>query len=572
MKNSIFLLTLACLVLAVSCRDFLDQSPQGVIDGDQLNTPENVEKMVIAAYSAVGNEQIHTSYSLWPWGSMRSGDAYKGGDGPGDNSEWNDYETFVTNRSDNSITDQMWAQVYAAISRVNDALQRVNNIGEDVYPQKASRQAELHFLRGHFYFMLKLLFNHIPYIDETIPKTSYDTISNVSYSSDALWAKIGDEFRYAADHLPDAQDDAGRPNKFTAKAYLAKTLLYRAYKQDENNGVIGIDPALLNEVNTRCDEVISSGKYSLAADFAQNFLAQYNNGIESIFAIQYSKNDGTPFGRIDMGHALSYPMNQEFGCCWQHIPSQDMVNAFKTDPAGLPMFTGYNNSDAVQGDDFLNQAFDPRLDHTVAIPGHPWKYKPVFIYQLFWARAPQIYGPFTSLKDCVAPDDPSFQKIPPFMSSAKNWELLRYADLLLWKAEALIELGRHNEALPLINQVRQRAANSTGLLKQQDGSFTSNYRMDVYKPGVNCNWTVDFARQALRWERRLEFALEGNRFFDLVRWGIAAEYLNAYFASESKKRSHLSTAHFQKGRDEYLPIPMNQINYSKGLYKQNAGW
>jgi len=159
-----------------------------------------------------------------------------------------------------------------------------------------------------------------------------------------------------------------------------------------------------------------------------------------------------------------------------------------------------------------------------------------------------------------------------FMSSSKNWELIRYADLLLWKAEALIELGRQNEALPLINEVRSRAAASTSLLKQEDGSFTSNYKVEPYQPGVNCNWTQDYARQALQWERRLEFAIEGNRFFDLVRWGIAADYLNSYFASESKKRSYLQTAHFQKGRDEYLPIPLNQMNYSRGLYVQNTGW
>jgi hypothetical protein len=89
---------------------------------------------------------------------------------------------------------------------------------------------------------------------------------------------------------------------------------------------------------------------------------------------------------------------------------------------------------------------------------------------------------------------------------------------------------------------------------------------------VNCTWTQEYARQALRWERRLELAFEDYRFFDLVRWGIAATYLNNYFREESKKRSYLSTAVFKKERDEYLPIPLNQINYSKGLYKQNTGW
>lgn len=567
---------LICLLISmigtVSCNKFLDQTPQGVIDSESLNTPENIDKLVIAAYSMLGNEMIHTSYSLWPWGSMRSGDAYKGGDGPGDNSEWHDYETFVTNRTTNSRTDLMWAQCYNAIRRINEALERINTLDAADFPIKVQRQAEMRFLRGHFYFMLKILFKHIPYIDETVAQDAYATVSNRQFTSDELWNKIADEFKFAIDNLPEEQSEIGRPLKTTAQAYLAKTILFKAYRQDDNNAVTSIDQADLNEVIALCDEVINSGRYDLSEDFSENFQGATENGKESVFAIQYSKNDGTPFGRINMGQALVYPMNQEFGCCWQHIPSQNLVNGFKTGANGLPMFENYDDFDVTEGDDFLDNSFDPRLDHTVAIPGHPWKYKPDFVYQKSWARAPEIYGYYTTLKGTVAPDDPTFQKIPPFMSSSFNWQLIRFADLLLWKAEALIELGRKDDALPLINEVRQRAANSTGRLKQLNGDFTSNYHIELYQPGVNTSWTADDALQALRWERRLEFAMEGSRFFDLVRWGIAAEYLNNYFATESSKRTYLETAGFQKGRDEYLPIPLNQINYSKGLYIQNNNW
>lgn len=571
MKKYILLIT-CLLAIVVSCKKALDEQPQGVIASDQLNTPTNVDKMVIAAYSSLGNENLHTSNSLWPWGSMRSGDAYKGGDGVGDNSEWNDYETFVTNQNTNSLTDQMWAQLYNNLARANNALLRIDNISQSVYPLKTARQGEMHFLRGNYYFMLKTLWNRVPYIDENVPTTSYDTISNVRFTSDQLWTKIASDFRFAANTLPLTQTDKGRPTKFTALAYLAKTILYQAYTQDNSYNVTSIDQSKLNQVVTLCDSVINSGQYGLANDFSENFLTANENGPESVFAIQYSKNDGTQFGRLDMGHSLSYPMNPAYGCCWQHIPSQDLVNSFKTDNNGLPMFTGYNNSDATQVNDFLNQTFDPRLDHTVAIPGHPYKYESYFVYQNSWARAPAIYGYYSSMKDVVAADDPSFQKIPPFMSSSKNWELIRYADVLLWKAEALIELNRPLEAVPLINMVRQRAANSTSKLKQANGSFTSSYKVSIYQPGVNCTWTQAYARQALRTERRMEFAMEGNRFFDLVRWGIADTYLNSYFASESTKRTYLKTAKFTKGRDEYLPIPLNQINYSKGVYKQNPGF
>ncbi|WP_121812338.1 RagB/SusD family nutrient uptake outer membrane protein [Mucilaginibacter kameinonensis] len=568
-----YLLLIICLIgTLVSCKKALDEQPQGVIASDQLNTPVNIEKMVVAAYASLGNENLHTSNSLWPWGSMRSGDAYKGGDGVGDNSEWNDYETFVTNQNTNGLTDQMWAQIYNNIARANNALLRLDNVAGADFPLKTSRQGEMKFLRGNYYFMAKILWNLVPYIDENVPTSDYIKISNTTLSSDQLWDKIAADFRSAANVLPAKQADAGRPNKYTALAYLAKTLLYQAYKQDDNHNMTGIDQAKLNQVVSLCDSVINFSGYALAPDFGDNFLEATENGPESVFAIQYSKNDGTQFGRIDMGHSLTYPMNPEYGCCWQHIPSQDLVNNFKTDANGLPLFSGYNNTDATKVADFLNQTFDPRLDHTVGIPGHPFKYVPTFVYQTSWARAPAIYGFFTSMKDDAAANDPSFQKIPPFMSSSKNWELIRFADVLLWKAEALIELNRPNEALPLINMVRQRGGNSTARLKQADGSFISNYKVSVYQPGVNCIWTQDYARQALRRERRLEFAMEGNRFFDLVRWGIADTYLNSYFASESTKRTYLKTAKFTKGRDEYLPIPLNQINYSKGLYKQNPGF
>ena len=155
------------------------------------------------------------------------------------------------------------------------------------------------------------------------------------------------------------------------------------------------------------------------------------------------------------------------------------------------------------------------------------------------------------------------------MSTSKNWAVIRLADVLLWKAEALIELNRPAEALPLINQIRQRAQNSTARLKNAAGGSTSNYKIGLYPAA---GWNQQYARQALRFERRLEFAMEGYRFFDLVRWGIAADYLNTYFSVEKTKRQYLQTARFTAGRDEYLPIPLNQINFSKGLYKQNPGW
>lgn len=572
MKKFIYLFLLLQLNF-YSCKDdLLDQKPQGIIFDEQLDTPDNVEKMVTAAYSTLGNDFFQFPFNMWPYGNLRSGDAYKGGDSPGDMLEFHMMEVFSENRPDNGGGNNIWVQLYAAISKVNDALRRVNEMTEGEFPQKKNRQGELRFLRGHYYFLLKQLFKFVPFIDENLPVDEYEQISNRSLSNEALWDKIADDFRAAAENLPVDQIQVGRASKMAAKAYLAKALLFKAYKQDDNNEVVSIDATALEEVVTLTGEVITSGKYSIALDYANNFLSAYDNHAESVFAVQHSLNDGTPNGRLNWGDGLNSPMSPEYGCCGFHKPSQNLVNAYKTGTDGLPRFNDFNNTDILEGEDFLTTTFDPRLDHTVGIPGHPWKYKTDLLYQKTWARSPQVYGYYASMKEHVAPDDPAFRKWPPFMSNAKNKDIIRLAEVLLWRAEALIELGRHQEALPLINQLRERAANSTALLKWQNGQSFSNYYIQSYLPGVNCNWTQDFARQALRWETRLECAMEGKQFFNLVRWGIATEYLNTYLDKEKTRVSYLSAAVFTKHRDEYLPIPLQQVDFSKGVYQQNPGY
>ena len=160
------------------------------------------------------------------------------------------------------------------------------------------------------------------------------------------------------------------------------------------------------------------------------------------------------------------------------------------------------------------------------------------------------------------------------MGSSLNYDVIRLDEVMLWRAEALIQLGTGlDEALTLINQIRTRAAGSTGRLKFADGTPTGNFDVDPYVPGANCPaWTKDFAFQALMWERRLEFSTEGKWFYDLVRWGKAAEWMNEYFTVEKTRRTYLKDAKFTKNRDEYFPIPQQQISYVKGIYKQNYGW
>jgi hypothetical protein len=574
-KTKLFAVLFGLALIQFSCsKDLLDIAPKGKVSGDQLSTPANIEGMIIAAYAELGNDHYTAPNSLWPYADITSGDAYKGGDGTGDLAEFNWMELFQINVPTNGLLDEKWYRLYVGVSRCNEALKRIADMTEAEFPNKKVRVAELHFLRGHQYFILKTMFKHIPWIDETVVGDDVSNVSNVALTDQELWNKIAAEFQDGINNLPENQDDAGRPNKYTATAYLAKVKLYQAYIQDENNNVTSIDAAKLNEVVTLTDQVINSGKYSLFSDFGYNFLADHdNNSTESVFAIQRSIDDGTPKGRLDWGNMLNYPMNPEYGCCGFHNASQNLVNAFKTDGAsGLPMFDTFDNSNAMVGSDFTDNSFDVRLDHTVAIPGHPYKYDPTFIFQDGWIRSVGTYGHFMSMKEVQHYKCACFAKVPPFMASSKNTDIIRFADVLLWKAEALIELGRDIEALPIINQIRERATNSKAMLKDNDGNPTSNYFMNDYKPGENCIWDQNYARQALRWERRLEFAMEGIRFFDLVRWGIAAEYMNNYFAKEKLIHDYLQGGLFTKNKHEYLPIPQKQIDYSNGLYEQNVGW
>jgi len=509
---------------------------------------------------------------MWMWGSIRAEDSYKGGGGVSNRTEWHEFETFSTLRVDNPYLNMVWTAIYEGIGRANEALRRMENIDEVMYPEKKQRQAECAFIRGHFHFLLKLIFKYPVWVDHTIEKSEIKNLTNREYTSDQFWDKIAADFQFAIDNLPETQEQIGRANKIAAWAYLAKVRLYQAYEQDENNNVVSINGTRLSEVVTLCDFVISSGKYGLFDDFGKNFLWEYENGIESIFAIQYSLDDGVLDGRVNRSSWMNFPMNAEYGCCWFNVPSQNLVNSYKTDINGIPMFETYNDTEMKNPEDFQLNTVDPRLDHTVGIPTHPYKYVPTFIYETSWARVPEVYGYFSTMKEVDKPDCPCLKKRGAYIGSSKNIDILRFDDVLLMKAEALIELGSEAEALPIINQIRTRAKNSTDWLKYEDGTYASNYKIENYIDGENCSWTQEFAREALRMERKLEFAMEGYRFFDLVRWGIAAETLNEYFAIEKIRHEFLKDASFQKGRDEYMPIPQAQIDLVEGKYDQNNGW
>ena len=551
------LLLVASLVGTTSCNDFLERDLQGTSDEGQTISPDNVDNLVIAAYAhMVSGEDMNSPFSLWPYGNVRADDAYKGGANSEDGSHFHFLEIATGMTTDNWAFDDIWYRLYSGVARANAALKSLDGMDAN------ERIGEMRFLRGHYMFLLKVMFKHIVYVDETIPTSDYTKISNRQYTNDQLWQKIADDFKFAYDHLPDTQVEKGRPTQAAASAYLAKVMLYKAYRQNEKNEVVEINEDDLKAVITYTDNAImTAGGFGLEEDFAYNFLPQYENGKESIWAVQYSQDDNTMYGNLNFGNELTAP--QFFGCCDFQKPSQNLVNAFRTEN-GRPMFDTYNEKDNydVQGN------YDPRLFHTVAIPGFPYKYNVNYIFDKTWTRNEQeYYGLYSSLKENVDPDCSCLKKVnSPFVANSMNRIVLRYADVVLMRAEALIQLNRLSEALPLVNEIRNRAARSTTLVFDYGASFK-------VEPYTMAEWTDrDIAMRDLKWERRLELALEGSRFFDLVRWGDAAKVMNQYYASEASRRSYYSDANFTAGKNEYLPIPQKQINYSGGLYQQNNGW
>ncbi|MFT6688734.1 MAG: hypothetical protein ACJAX7_001759 [Saprospiraceae bacterium] len=575
--NNIVIICLSILFLTACSSDFLDYEPTGVLSSSNVATAENAEALVTAAYAAIGNdEMVGPITNQWVYGSVRSDDAYKGGGGRGDVDVIDTYEQYNTTIADNGdwMLPRTWTNHYKAISRANFALTVINAIPDADYPLKKVRQAELRFLRAHSHFMLKLLFNKVPYITEELTQEDILKTSN-DLSSDELWDKIAEDFKFAYDNLEQSQEQVGRADKNAAAAYLAKLRLYQAYKQNDAHQVTSVDAAKLQEVIDYADEVTGA----LEPDYGNNFLDGHDNGSESIWAVQFSINDGTNTGRVSFVTGLNSPHGTPlYGCCGFHMASQNMVNAFKTDENGLPLLDTFNNSDVFNAISNVSApltagvTLDPRIDHTVGVPGRPFKYKNTLkdsgdmVYNFSWARDPGVYGYFGNMKEQQSPDCSCYVKNGPFIGTSKNVDFIRYADVLLFKAEALIQLNRYTEALPIINQIRARAS-ASGSMPLAAGA-SNVYKVEPYTSFSS----KDYAMKALMFERRLEFGMEGPRFFDLVRWGIAEPVLNAYLNVEKTKRDFLTNAKFTSGRDEYYPIPQREIDFTAGLYTQNPGY
>jgi hypothetical protein len=530
--------------------------------------------LLVGAYALLDGwataEGAYRSYQVgadnWVYGSVASDDAYKGtiaGDQPP--------ISLIEQgniASDNIYFRGKWRGMYDGIARTNDVLQILPKVTDITDAQRQQIIAEARFLRGHFHFELKKMYNMVPYIDEIIYNPN-DLESTKVPNSEDIWPKIVADLQTAYTVLPVKQTQPGRPTKWAAAATLAKAYLFQQK---------------YSEAKTLLEAIVTSGQYKLTDKYHDNFKAVTNNNPESIFEVQYSVNDGAPGGENgNIGSTLNYPYGGGgvTTCCGFFQPSQNLVNAFKTDVAGLPLLDTFNATDITndQGIDatapFTPYAgtVDPRLDWTVGRRGIPyldWGVHPGKAY----IRDQAYGGPYSPKKHVMYRSDVgtnTFAGNPRL--NANNYRMIRYSHVLLWLAEIEVELGNLDAARGYVNQIRTRAANAAGFVKNPDGSNAANYVIGTYL----VPWTDPvMARKAVQFEQRLEFGMEGHRRFDLVRWGIADPTLNAYYLVEGNKRSYLKGVLFVKGKHEYFPIPIQEILNSQkngqATLTQNPGY
>lgn len=635
MKNSKHIIVILVLLFTAglftkACGDdFLTRPSQGSLSEDVLADRTGVETLLIGAYGALsqtgaggwgdgvhGGASWEVCPSNWIYGSVMGTEAHKGSDA-GDQIVINTLGSFRHDAS-NPFLNAKWRAVFEGINRANSVLKVLKDVpvGDGFSEADRSRfEAEARFIRGHFYFELAKFFGRVPWIDEET-----DALTPQPNDQD-VWPMIEADFNYAYNNLPETQAQVGRPNNWAAASYLAKTYMF------QNK---------FAEARTLYTSIISNGQTSngLAYDLVpldQVHNPIYKNHAESVFAIQASPSDGTgTIQNANPGMMLNYPYNSPFRCCGFYQPTQYLVNAFQTSN-GLPLIDGFLNSSVTNdmgvasGDQFTPYAgtLDPRLDFTAGrrgVPFHDWGPHP----GNRWIRDQSYSGPYASKKHIWWQKDDADVNNPVSWApgSSYNIPIIRFADVLLMAAEAEIEGGSLATARDYINRVRARAAdpahwvtndynvefatavvgseaemlavdlNAGQWVVREDtgttftylgGGSTSIANWNEYAaPNYEIALYQDLgsqqqARNIVRFERKLELALEGHRFFDLVRWGVAENTINTFMDFEGPMfpSSYLNEGRFS-GRNEVFPIPQRQIDLSvvdgQARLSQNPGY
>jgi len=566
------------------CENFLTEAavPQGTLDEGTLANKAGVEGNLIAAYRALDwNNGVGGNWgsaaSNWVWGSVTSDDAYKGSEAS-DQPAINDVEAYHWSTGDTEgYLAEKWRGVYEGVVRSNATIRLLKSVvaakpGEISTADARGIEGEALFLRAHYHFDAYRMWGNIPYYIETDTDfrkpngTSAEAIANVLKDLDAAIALLPTTPR---------NGNVGRVTQWTAKAYKGRVQVYA--------GQFAAALTTLREVRT-------AGPYALEASYDRVWTGfkEWENGKETILAYQASANDGEPNGNnANYGERLNFPHGGSTleACCGFHQPSQNLVNFYAVDAAGLPIAlsnANWNARDAnLTGSTII--AVDPRLDWTVGRDGVP--YKDWGAHAPGWIRAPAYGGPYSPKKNVHEKASGASSTVGwvPIQLNSVNIHIFRYADMLLLLAEAEVEAGSLENARTIVNEIRTRAAQRA----QGRGTDRASIAVPIDDPSITWAqyrvglYTAPFASQAaartaVRYERRLELALEGQRFFDLRRWGIAETTINTYLAAEKNRRLYLAGAESFTSRHQLYPIPQIQVELSKvggaETLKQNPGW
>jgi starch-binding outer membrane protein, SusD/RagB family len=588
MKKRVALGLLALVGFASACDDFLNTPPQGALDELTLANAAGVEATLVGAYRMLGGNvnNWQAAPSNWVYGSVASDDAYKGSESS-DQPDANFIETYAwSNAGSHNYLDSKWSATYEGISRANNTIRLLERVqsespGEITEANANGIRGEALFLRAHFHFEAWRIWGQAPYYTET--DTDFRKTNSGADPVPLILADLDE----AIDLLPDAPRNGhvGRASAWTARAYKGRVQIHTG---DYAGGL------------TTLRDVVNNGPYELEPNFHQVWtgFAEFANGPETILAYQASSNDGDPNGEnANSSERLNFPHSgSPLGCCGFHQPSQNLVNFFKVDANGLPLALSVGDLEPLNAtaawnadsDNFTSTdtaPVDPRLDWTVGRDGVPYKDWGVHSSTLGWVRDISFGGFYNGKKHVHEQSSDAGSNVgwnPAHLNSV-NTHIYRYADLLLLLAEAEVEVGSMENARAIVNQIRQRAAQvaqgpGTGAddiaVPINDPSITwANYEIGLY----NAPWSDQAtARSAVRYERRLELAMEGHRFFDLRRWNEYQQVLNEYVDVEEDRRPHLTAAVEVTDRHEWFPIPNRQIELSEvdgeSRLVQNPGW
>ncbi|MFD0798551.1 RagB/SusD family nutrient uptake outer membrane protein [Maribacter chungangensis] len=566
--KGVLLIFAASLFLVTGCTDeFSSKEPQAAFGEGDVATAAGVEGILLGSYNmlqggGLTGQTWRNEIQNWVF-NLPSDDALKGTDA-GDQPEQSFIEQYDFQNFNLHIRDK-WRGLYLGVATTNDAINTLAKVEEGISDERRAQIiAEARFLRGLFHFEARKMWERPVYIDETNFDLG-DLGSSLVPNDREIWPFIEADFEAAASVLPDTQSEVGRPTSWAAKAFLAKAKVYQGFNEDGSANI-----AKLQEAKPILEDILNNGGFSLVPNFEDNFKVGTRNNSESIFEVQYaiSQANGDVSNR---GIGLAHPYTDPWGCCGFYQVSQNLVNAYKTE-GGLPLLDTFNESNvSSEVDDTMASVYDgpldPRLDHTVGRPGI--LYKGFKIAQVDFARDLNYAGPFVSRKHVAEQEffaGGGWQNL-----SANNYRIMRLGMIYLWLAEVEVELGNLERARELVNVIRARASNPAGFVpKAIQGEERNDFTIVPDEPAANYEiaqyneaWTDPAtARKAVRFETRLEFAMEGHRFFDLTRWGIAAETLNAYVQSESQSRAYLAGKTFVEGKHEYFPIPLEAIDRS----------